>query len=240
MNRSLLLFSSLAFSAAGLVALVSGCAQDATVADASPDSGASDARADGRAPVEADAGVEVDARAEASICELTRAYTVECNVGAGTDDPLNCGAAKYDSWCEANDKAINSAAFRRAQALCLTKENCDGLDRRDCEYRSYADVTPTTAQSQLVAAYCQTCEPNNTACANQKTAYKPALGPKSTDDVFVAAWELNDELADGIRTKCTGAALDAGPASSDPALCLKAFGGCAAEVYLSAVPDCPP
>lgn len=237
-NRSLMLLSSLAFSAASLAALVSACGEDATVSDAAPDSGGGgDAPVDRRAPVEDDAGAEVDARAEASTCALTRSYTLECNIGKDAGDPLNCGAAKFDAWCEANDKAINSAAFRRAEALCLTKKNCDGYDRRDCEYRSYATATPTTAQKAVVAAYCETCEPNDKSCAARKVDYDPTLGPKSTDDVFVAAWELNDTLDDAIRTKCTGTALDAG---GDPAACLKAFGSCAADVYLDSVPDCPP
>lgn len=243
-NRSIFLFSSLLLSAAGLAALAAACADDATVPDGESDAGGTDAASERRVPVGEDSSAEVDARAEASTCELTRAYTLECNIGSDAGDPLNCGAAKFDQWCEANDKAVNSAAFRRAEALCLIKKNCDGFDRRDCEYRSYATATPTAAQKAVVAAYCQTCEPGNTGCAARKTDYDPTLGPKSTDDVFVAAWELNDALDDQIRTKCTGTALDAGVAAAldaggDAAPCLKAFGSCAADVYLNAVPDCP-
>jgi hypothetical protein len=244
-NRSFLVVSSLLLSAAGLAAFVSACGDDATVDDpTAEDSGgaAPDAGADRRVPVFEDSG-EVDARASATICELTRTYTLQCNAGSG-EDPLNCGAAKFDSWCDANDKAVNSESFRRARRLCLTKQNCNGLDRRDCEYRSYATATPTAAQKAVVAAYCQTCEPTNPGCAARKADYDPALGPKSPDDVFVAAWELNDTLDDAIRTKCTATALDAGVAASldaggDAAPCLKAFGSCAAGVYLDAVPDCP-
>jgi hypothetical protein len=247
-NRTLVVASAswLAVTASGLVALVSACGEDATVPAPSPDSGGRDAVvADRHVPAADDAGAEVDARAEASTCELTRAYTLECNIGKDAGDPLNCGAAKFDSWCAANDEAVNSEAFRRAESLCLTSKNCDVRFRRDCEYRSYASVTPTPAQTKVVAAYCATCEPTNAGCATQKIAYDPVRGPESTDDVFVAAWELNDTLDDAIRTKCTGTALDAGVAAAadaggDAAPCVKAFGSCAAEIYLGSVPDCAP
>lgn len=231
----------IALSATGLAAFATACADDEPQADGGPDSGGSDAPGDRRA---ADASTaEVDARADASTCELTRAYTLECNLGADAGDLLNCGEANFASWCASNDKAVNSAAYRRAEALCLTKKNCDALSRRDCEYRSYATAVPSAAQKAVVAAYCQTCEPTSLDCAVRKADYDPTLGPSSTDDVFVAAWELSDAIDDGIRTKCTGPALDAGVAlpdgGGDAAACLKAFGGCAADVYLNAVPDCP-
>ena len=113
------------------------------------------------------------------------------------------------------------------------------MARRDCEYRSYATATPTAAQTQVVQAYCQTCEPADpTGCMTRETSYRPALGPKSTDDVFVAAWELADSVDDAIRTGCTGAALDAGP-TPDAGTCLKAFASCAGGIYLDRVPNCP-
>jgi hypothetical protein len=63
--------------------------------------------------------------------------------------------------------------------------------------------------------------------------------------VFVAAWELSDTLDDEIRTKCTGTALDAGVAAAldaggDAAPCYKAFDNCAGDLYVNALPDCPP
>jgi hypothetical protein len=235
---SIVLLSSLALAAAALASFVSACADDASVPGTEADAGGADASTDRRVPVGEDAG-EVDARADASTCELTRAYTLECNIGADAGDPLNCGAAKFDAWCEASDKAVNSASYRRAEALCLVKKNCDPFSRRDCEYRSYATATPSAAQKAVVAAYCQTCEPNDATCPARKIDYDPALGPKSTDDVFVAAWELSDAIDDDIRAKCTGDALDAGAAAGDTAACLKAFGSCAAGVYLDAVPECP-
>jgi hypothetical protein len=160
-------------------------------------------------------------------------------------DPLTCGASKFDAWCALNDTAINSESYRRAEALCLLKQNCDGLARRDCEYRSYLTAKPTTAQKAVVAAYCQTCEPTDTAgCITRKTDYDAVVGPKSTDSVFVAAWELSDTLDDQIRTKCTGTALDAGVAAAldaggDAAPCYKAFDNCAGDLYVNALPDCP-
>jgi hypothetical protein len=241
-KRSFLLLTVLALGGSALTAVVSACSDD-TAATGSPDA-ATDAPADTQRPPlpGTDAAADIDARADASTCEITRAYTIACHTDPDAGDPLTCGAAKFDAWCAANDKAINSESYRRAEALCLVKKNCDGLDRRDCEYRSYATAKPTNAQKQVVAAYCQTCEPGDpTGCVTRKTQYDPQLGPKSTDDVFVAAWELSDTLDDEIRTKCTGAALDAGAvdAGADAAPCLKAFANCAGDIYVNALPDCP-
>jgi hypothetical protein len=222
---------------------VSACGEDATVpgADADAASPTTDAASDRRAPPP----FEDAALVEASTCEITRAYKIECNIGSDAGDPLLCGADKFDAWCAANDKAINSESFRRAQALCLTKKNCDSFSRTDCEYRSYATAKPTASQKKVVAEYCKTCEPGDQAgCITRKTDYDPTLGPKSTDDVFVAAWELNDTLDDAITAKCTGTALDAGVAASqdaggDAAPCLKQFANCAGDIYINALPDCP-
>lgn len=245
MKRSLALLSAVALGAIGGLALVSACADETTPASSTDAS--ADAQTDARRPMpgeDASGSIDAgDAGPEASTCELTRAYTLACDVGSDAGDPLTCGSAKFDAWCEQSDTAINSDAFRRAEALCLTKKNCDGYDRRDCEYRSYATATPTAAQKQVVAAYCQTCEPTDpVGCAARKVDYDPNLGPKGTDDVFVAAWELNDALCNQIRAKCTGATLDAGTldAGADAAPCLKAFGNCAGDIYVDSLPDCPP
>jgi hypothetical protein len=234
LGRPVVLLSLLALGAGSAALFVAACGAEAATTD-SPDASA-DATTEQRTALDtgaADAGAP-------STCERTRAYTTACNkLLPDGGDPPTCGDAKFDAWCALNDTAINSASFRRAEALCLTDKHCDGLDRRDCEYRSYATATPTAAQEQVVAAYCQTCEPADPkGCATRKTTYDPTLGPKSTDDVFVAAWELGDALADEIRTKCTGAALDAG-AGADAGACLKAFGSCAGGVYLDRVPNCP-
>jgi hypothetical protein len=232
----------LALAASAVAAVATACSDETSATSGGGDASV-DAAPDGQRA--GDAAPAVDATAEASTCELTRAYTLECSIGSDAGDPLTCGAAKFDAWCATNDKAINSESYRRAEALCLTKKNCDGLDRRDCEYRSYATAKPTNAQKQVVAAYCQTCEPADpTGCVKRKTDYDPQLGPKSTDDVFVAAWELSDTLDDDIRVKCTGTALDAGVAAAldaggDAAPCLKAFANCAGDVYINALPDCP-
>jgi len=241
-KRSLVFLAGLALSGSALTGLISACS-DETAATSSADEAGSDAAIDRRSPPGEDAAAPVDARAEASTCELTRAYTVECNLGSDAGDPLTCGAAKFDAWCDLNDKAINSESYRRAEAMCLLKQNCDGYARRDCEYRSYLTAKPTTAQKAVVAAYCQTCEPGDpTGCITRKTDYDAVVGPKGTDSVFVAAWELNDTLDDEIRTKCTGAALDAGVADAggDAAPCYKAFDKCAGDIYVNALPDCPP
>ncbi|CAN5786945.1 hypothetical protein BH11MYX4_BH11MYX4_68480 [soil metagenome] len=229
-------------SASGAAFFVSACTDNgaSTSGDPSdPDARASKDGAGGdSSSSDLDGGPGEDTGTTASTCAVTRDYVTACNkLAPDGGDELTCGEGKFDAWCELNDKAINSAAYRRAEAQCLTTKNCAGLARRDCEYRSYATATPTNAQKQVVLAYCQTCEPGDSTCPARKVAYDPAKGPKSTDDVFVAAWELNDALDDEIRTKCTGAALDAGP---DAAVCLKAFGNCAGGIYVDHLPDCPP
>lgn len=174
------------------------------------------------------------AAAAQSTCERTRAYFEGC----GNEGDLNCGAAGFDAWCDANDSTINSEAYRRAEATCLTEDNCDGADRRACEYTHYNDETLTASQSALVAAYCETCEPSDIAgCTERSTKFDASKGIGSVPDIYVAAWEFADAIVDEMKTSCTGAALaDAG---SDPAACAEAFSGCAADIYLSRLPDCP-
>lgn len=238
-KRLLAVSIALVLASTVAAAFVSACAENGGTravplegADGSSEGGRD---ADGAA---IDTGTEEDASVP-STCERTRAYVTKCNeqLPDGGDE-LTCGDDKFDAWCDANDKAINSDTYRRAEAKCLTTANCDGNARRDCEYRSYATATPTNAQKQVVAAYCQTCEPADPTCASRKTTYDPTLGPASTDDVFVAAWELSDALDDEIRTKCTGAALDAG-VGPDAATCLKQFANCSGGIYIDHLPDCP-
>jgi hypothetical protein len=245
-KRSFFVLALAALTGGGFASLASACSSDSSSATASgndatattPDAPSGDGQRTTDAA--ADAGIDTGP----STCEVTRGYTVDCNLGSDAGDQLTCGSAKFDAWCALEDKAINSDAYRRAEAMCLTHANCDGLARRDCEYRSYATATPTKAQTEVVAAFCQTCEPMDPAgCAKRKTTYDPSKGPSSTDDVFVAAWELGDTLADQVRTSCTGAALDGGiTAQVDggaPNPCLKAFGKCAGDIYVNALPDCP-
>jgi len=167
-------------------------------------------------------------------CELTRAYFEGC----GNEDDLMCGRSAFDAWCVANDESMNSEAYRRAEARCLTQDNCDGKKRRACEYAHYDGETPTASQRALVAAYCETCEAADVAgCAERSTTFDPTKGIESVPDIFVAAWELADAIVDEMKTACTGAA--ASDAGADAAACAKAFAGCAADVYLTRLPDCP-
>lgn len=232
MGRRLRILTVLAVAPSAAAALAIACSSDPSGGPATPvvEAGpGNDARSDGGGADAPSGDTGVDA---GSTCEITRAYVVAC----GGD--LTCGPTKFDAWCAQNDGVINSESYRRAEALCLTKANCDPDLRRDCEYKSYASATPTAAQKAVVAGYCQTCEPADpTGCATRKTTYVPAAGIKSVDDVFVAGWELADPIADEIRTKCTGAALDAGTADGG---CLKAFANCAGDVYIDRLPDCPP
>jgi hypothetical protein len=213
--------------------VIAACASST---EATTDADAGDAEADAKRTTPGDSSTEpVDAGP--TTCEVSRTYYAACKLD------LNC-ADKFDQWCDANDKAINSEAFRRGVAQCLVPTNCDPDRRRDCEYKTYNTAIATNAQKQLVAAYCQTCEPSDTAgCATRATRYDTALGPGSVTDIFVAAWEFNDKLSDEMRTKCTGSALDAGAdAGGDggaSAACVKAFAGCTADVYFAYLPDCP-
>lgn len=211
------------------LAIVAACADStSSVAGPGPDagSGADGGRRDG--------GASTDDGGPKTTCEITRAYFEGC----GNEGDLNCGANGFDAWCEANDDAINSDAYRRAEALCLTQDNCDGKKRRACEYEHYNDETPTASQKALVDAYCETCEPSDVAgCTERSTTYDEAKGIDSVPDIFIAAWEFADEAVDEMKTKCTGAA--AADAGSDVAACAKAFANCAADVYLGRLPDCP-
>lgn len=182
-------------------------------------------------PTDGGGGGTKDAGTTKDVCAVTKDYVIGCG------DTLTCGADKFDTWCKANDQAINSAAYRRAEALCLVppKASCDGKQRRACEYAYYAKETPTAAQTQLVDAYCQTCDPQNVAaCKTASTTFDTTKGVEAVPDIFVAAWELADPLVNDIRTTCTGASLDAG------ADCARAFATCAADLYIAKLPDCPP
>jgi hypothetical protein len=233
-KRSLLVLTLAALTGGGIAAFIAACSSDSSSAPAG--GGGGDAAPDDGRP---------DGATAVSTCELTRAFILDCNQGSDAGDQLTCGAAKFDAWCASNDQAINSDAYRRAEARCLTHASCTNATRADCEAKSLAMDRPTAAQKNVVAAYCQTCEPADpTGCAMRKAGYDPAKGPDSTDDVFIAAWELNDVLTDQIRTKCTGTALDGGieaqlDAGGVANPCLKAFGNCAGDIYVNALPDCP-
>jgi hypothetical protein len=189
--------------------------------------------ADGSVSPGDDAGTTA-ADGGASLCEVTMAYEIGC----GRSADLTCGDAGFLPWCAQNDKIINSATFDKAELACLTQDNCTASKHHDCDYRTYGTATPTAAQAAMVAAYCQTCEPKDTAgCATRQTTYNPGAGPSSVSDVFVAAWELADPLVDQIRAKCTGPTLDAG-ADAGTAACAKAFSTCSGGIFVDALPNC--
>lgn len=206
-----------------LVALVVACSSS----ESTPSNGTS-------APSGTDGGSTNDGGpanpGSGDVCAVTRAYVIQC---AGESE-LDCGASKFDAWCKGKDQQTNSEAFRKAEVECLPKVGCDADARKDCEYKSYSGEKQTDAQRSLVEAYCSTCEPSDTGCAARVVTYDTAAGPKGVTDVFIAVWELADDVVDQIREKCTGTAL---PAGSDP--CPKRFGSCAADPYLDAIPDCP-
>lgn len=231
---------------------LAGAASSAMVAVACSDGGATaddlggaDATTDAKRPSDAGGAIEQDADAAIDVCAISKAYYAGCKI-----EP-NCGL-KFDPWCALNDRAVNSEAFRRAAARCLVETNCDPDRRRDCEYKSYGSAVATSAQKQLVAAYCQTCEPSDvTGCTARATTYDAVAGPSSVPDVFIAAWEFNDSISNEMRTSCTGSALDAGSVDAGDAgdggdagaavraACAKAFSNCSADVYIARLPDCP-
>lgn len=186
-----------------------------------------------------DAGPSEGADASFDLCARTAAYEIGCGRASG----LTCGDAGFSAWCAQNDKIVNSAQFDKAELGCLTMANCAATPRHDCDYRAYGSDSLDTAQANMVKAYCQTCEPLDVmGCTKRQTTYDPKAGPDSVSDVFVAAWELSDSLVDQVRTKCTGAALDAGAdASTDAGItaCAKAFSNCSGGVYVDALPNCP-
>lgn len=239
-KRVFLFVATTALAGSGIVAIAACATSESSAAPVIP-SDAKDAneRATPARPAAKDGAADDADGSALSTCDLTRQYVSLC----GKPNDLTCGTAKFDAWCALQDETMNSEAFRHAEQACLTSANCDGLDRRDCEYRTYATEPRTEAQNRLVAAYCQTCEANDlVGCAVRKTTYDPAKGPKSTDDVFVAAWELSDTLVTEIRNRCTGPDRDAGPDASDDAgtdACLRQFAKCAGDIYVNHLPDCP-
>lgn len=146
------------------------------------------------------------------------------------DGVRECGTT-FTSWCSAQSKT-NSLAFEEADAVCLAN-GCDSTSRSDCRYRAYKESSLTAAQKAFITAYCGTCP--SAGCEASLRTYDPVKGPKGVSDAYVAAWELSDAITTDIRVSCTGAALvvDAG---GD---CVKAFGSCAADHYLNALPSCP-
>jgi hypothetical protein len=169
---------------------------------------------------------EGDAAPEfASWCEALGAKMDRC---AGMRE---C-AAGFPMWCPEQSKT-NSLAFETAEKKCL-RSSCEQGVLSDCRYKTYASLSQTQVQKNLVKAYCASCGAGDATCESVITSYNAAVGAASVTDAFVAAWEFSDELTTEITMKCTGAALmlDAGD-------CAKTFGGCAADVYLARVPSCP-
>jgi hypothetical protein len=149
------------------------------------------------------------------------------------DGKRECGA-KFSEWCS-TQSATNSKTFEQADALCLAG-SCDVKVRSTCRYKVYgtAGLGLTAVQTSFIKAYCATCRPGNTSCETSLTAYDTATGT-NVRDAYVAAWEFSDSLTDAIAKSCTGSALKVDDAGS----CEKAFAGCAADVYLNALPNCP-
>lgn len=171
-----------------------------------------------------DASTSKDSGAGSPWCDALAAKQERC------DGTRECGTA-FTSWCAERSKT-NSKSFEAADSVCLAN-GCDSKTRSDCRYRTYKPADLTPIQKSFITAYCNTCA--SAGCEASFLTYDPVKGPSAVSDAYVAAWELSDTITDKIRTKCTGAglALDGG------ADCVKAFGSCAADVYLNELQDCP-
>lgn len=228
--RRLVFLVPLAFGACAALAMWA-CGSDEGIGvvaqnDASmPDGSTADGPTGGDAAHDA-----ADGGGGGDLCSITREFTVACN------GQLNCGDAGFDLWCADNDRLVNSQQFREGVVRCLrAPDNCDSAKRSDCQYKSYTQPR-TAAQQKVVDDYCATCSPQDVAgCKQRSVSYDPDAGPSSVPDIFIAAWELSDSLTTQIDTKCTGAALDAGPDAG----CEKAFADCAGGLYIDSLPNCP-
>ncbi len=168
------------------------------------------------------------------VCAQELAYFDACKI-----DPkeVNCTPAKFEAWCSTNQSATDSAQRVRAKAACLDVKHCNASDLKGCIYETYNTLSLSPAQTKLVADYCATCEPGSSACAQNHVKYNPSKGPGSIDDLYLAAWELSENLVVAIDQKCTGAAVaDAG---ADAGTCDRRFAQCAGGLFVDALPDCP-
>ena len=124
------------------------------------------------------------------------------------------------------------AKVKSSDIQCLPG-TCDGNERADCRYKLYKESDMSPAQKGLVNAFCSTCSPGAT-CFAKTIAYDAKAGPTKVSDAFIAVWELSDEIVAKVQKACTGDAL---PGKNGD--CPKAFGQCAAGIYLDALPECP-
>ena len=202
------------------------------------DEGGTTSRSDATSPLDATSDTARPDGAAAfdpsKVCAQELEYFPVCK--KPTND-INCGAATCEAWCTTNQAATDSEQRVRAKAACLDVKHCDPNTLKDCMYSAYNKMQPTAAQAKLIADYCATCEPGDSACPATKIAYNPAKGPNSIDDMYLAAWELSEALTVAIDQKCTGPAIaDAG---ADAGSCQKRFGNCAGSLFVDALPDCP-
>jgi hypothetical protein len=219
------LFSAVALMGATSFAVASsiaGCASedvDLPVADAGVDA-KTDAARDG-----GDAGKDAGpARNPEAWCAALGTKQDTC------DKERECGI-DFATWCP-KQAATNSYSFEKADTACVAA-SCDGTARSGCRYAKYAEADLTDAQKALATAYCQTCSPNGVdACVRALYSYDAAAGPGAVTDAYVAVWELSDGIVNEIKNTCTKKPTPAG------STCAKAFGGCAADVYLNALPAC--
>jgi hypothetical protein len=209
--------------------LACSSSQDTSIAEPAADGGGGGAGTDGGGIAAFDASPSKDSgAADPDAGTLTWCAALKDKMDT-CDNERQCGT-KLDAWCALQTKT-NSAVYEAADKVCL--KNCDGDARADCRYRLYKTSDMTAAQKALVADYCATCTPG-VACAGKVTSYDPNKGTKGVTDAFIAVWELSDAITEKIRTTCTGDAL---PGKNGD--CPKAFGQCAADVYLNALPECP-
>lgn len=184
----------------------------------STDAGASDAATPAKDAARADAGPALTGAL--AWCERLKSKMLNC------DAELECGV-DFDAWC-AKQATTNSRAFESTDTGCV-ETTCKSSERSKCRYPGYASIGMSAAGEALASAYCATCTEVPGCAASIRT-----YDGQAVSDAFVAAWELSDAIINDIRTQCTGAALTI--TGGD---CVKSFGSCAANIYLSALPVCP-
>lgn len=233
---------ALGLASSGLVAsgaLLGACGGD-SAAEEGEEAGPVDASRrdgssfDGGVDPESDGGAKLPS--DVASCEALKSFYEAC----GGEPLCSTKNAKFDEWCVANTRSVDSEAYRLATVKCATADNCGKDKRKDCMYRSYGDTTQSVAQELLTTAFCQMCQPGDLAgCRKRTTTYNSVSGPGAVPSEFIAAWELSDAVADKIRANCTGTGGGAFDGGADAGACATAFDRCSGGYFIDAILDCP-
>jgi hypothetical protein len=218
----------------GLLNLTTGCngtaagpgASTAEPVDAGSDRSQPLPLRDARAATPADTDADASDAATVGWCDALSEKMLRC------DRTRECGN-QFELWCGQQSKT-NSNAFEKADSRCVSAKDCMNATRNNCRYTQYQAEMRSAEQRALAAAYCATCP--SAGCEDSLLRYDETKGSNSVSDAYVAVWEFSDTITQSIRVKCTG--TDAGLPGRELD-CPRAFGQCAAEIYLNALPSCP-